>query len=56
MAHSTKFGMTWITSQVALKKSIPIKWWNGIPPSIPLDGNAVWHKHKAQKEATFLDQ
>jgi hypothetical protein len=39
---------------VALKKSIPQKWKNEIPPSTSPKWNIIWHKAKAQKEAAFL--
>ena len=54
MAYSTKLGKTWITLQVALRKSILDKWSNGIPPSNSLRWNIIWHEHKAEKKTTFL--
>ena len=32
LAYLAKFGRTWITIQVALKRSIPKKWWIEPPP------------------------
>ena len=42
------------TIQKALKKLIPEKWHNEIPPSTSPSWNIIWHEHKAQKEVTFL--
>lgn len=48
-AYSAKEGRKWITKQVALKKSIPHKRWNEIPPSTSPKWNNIWNKAKAQK-------
>lgn len=54
LAYFAKLGCSWITTQVALKKSIHGKWKNEIPPSTSPGWNLVWNKHKAQKKVPFL--
>jgi hypothetical protein len=54
IAYSTKKVRKWIIKQEALKKSIPHKWWNEIPPSTFPKWNIIWHKTKAQKEVAFI--
>ena len=54
LAYLAKFGRKWTTTQETLKKSILDKCWNEIPPSTSPSWNTIWHKHKAHKEATFL--
>ena len=53
-AYSAKEGRKWITKQTTLKKLVPHKRRNEIPPSTSLEWNIIWHKAKAQKEAAFL--
>ena len=53
-AYLAEEGRKWIIKQEALKKSIPHKWWNEIPPSTSPQWNIIWHKAKAQKEVVFL--
>ena len=53
-AYSAKEGGKWITKQMVLKKTIPCKWRNEIPPSTSPKWNVNWHKAKAQKEVAFF--
>jgi hypothetical protein len=54
LTYSAKKGRKWITKQVVLRRLIPHKWRNGIPPSTSPKWNIIRHKAKAQKEATFF--
>lgn len=52
--YFAKFGRSWITTQVALKKPFSNKWKNEIPPFTSPGWNLIWHKRKAQKEVALL--
>ena len=47
LAYLAKLNRKWVTSQEALKKSIPKKWWNEISPSTSSSWKFIWHKYKA---------
>jgi len=52
--YTAKLDRAWITIQVALRDLIPDTWRNEIPPSASFRWNIIWHKHKAQKDTTFV--
>lgn len=54
LAYYTKFGRSWITTQIVLKNQIYDKWKNLISPFPSPRWNLIWHKHKAHKEVDFL--